>query len=128
MAIFGKDPWKQGGRQELLTWPQTGDEYWSFVDRWGLTPEAAVCALALGYYADRFYGLKVYIISGRRTKEHNRAVGGVENSSHLSGEAFDVSTQGSGGLPQVGSIGEQLGLRWGGRFKKYDPGHFDLAL
>jgi hypothetical protein len=27
----------------------------------------------------------------------------------------------------VGAVGEALGLRWGGRFSRPDPGHFELT-
>jgi hypothetical protein len=30
-------------------------------------------------------------------------------------------------LLAVGEYGESLGLRWGGRFRKYDPIHFDMG-
>lgn len=36
------------------------------------------------------YGGKMRINSGFRCPEHNKAVGGVEHSAHLSGEAADI--------------------------------------
>lgn len=36
-------------------------------------------------------GVPVIVTSGTRSKEHNKAVGGEENSAHLKGAAFDVS-------------------------------------
>lgn len=49
--------------------------------------------------AARFYketGIKLWerVISGYRTKEHNKAVGGVADSSHLEGWAADFNTVG----------------------------------
>ena len=40
-------------------------------------------------------GIPFIITSGYRTKEHNTEVGGVENSSHLLGEAVDISARNS---------------------------------
>ena len=57
------------------------------------------------------------------------------NSRHLSGRAFDITFQGidadqavrAGAFDLAGSIGEALGLRWGGRFRGLrDLGHFEL--
>lgn len=38
-----------------------------------------------------FSNVPYIITSGYRTKEHNKEVGGVVNSSHLKGEAVDIS-------------------------------------
>jgi len=77
-------------------------------------------------------GIPLMIISGLRSMDQNRAVGGAVNSWHLQGRAFDVQIAGYAvqDLPAswwqgVGSWAEQnLGLRWGGRFG--DLNHFDL--
>lgn len=37
------------------------------------------------------YGKPIYINSGYRTPEHNKRVGGVSNSQHLTGEACDFT-------------------------------------
>lgn len=39
-----------------------------------------------------FYGKPIFVNSGFRNPETNRAVGGVANSQHLRGEAADIST------------------------------------
>lgn len=39
----------------------------------------------------REYGMPIYITSGYRTPEHNKAVGGVANSQHIYGEACDFT-------------------------------------
>ena len=41
-------------------------------------------------------GVPFTITSGYRCEKHNRAVGGVASSSHLTGKAADISTAGSG--------------------------------
>lgn len=82
----------------------------------------------------RQYGLPAVLVSGRRSGVHNAAVGGAENSRHLTGRAFDLAFYGypTASLPRqlweaIGMFGEGYGLRWGGRFQAYDPGHFDLG-
>ena len=42
-------------------------------------------------------GVPFKITSGYRSKEHNEAVGGVPNSSHLRGYAADIACTDSGG-------------------------------
>ena len=41
-------------------------------------------------------GLAFHITSGYRSPQHNRAVGGVKNSSHTKGLAADIQAHGSG--------------------------------
>ena len=41
------------------------------------------------------YGKPLRVTSGYRTKEHNEAVGGVPNSSHLRGVAVDIAATSS---------------------------------
>jgi uncharacterized protein YcbK (DUF882 family) len=79
-------------------------------------------------------GLPAVLTSGRRSDSDNERVGGVPGSWHLYGLAFDYGVQGYtwASLPgdfllAVGEYGESLGLRWGGRFRKYDPIHFDMG-
>ena len=44
--------------------------------------------------ARHLFGAPMRITSGYRTPEHNRKVGGVENSAHTRGYAADISTAG----------------------------------
>ena len=43
----------------------------------------------------RSYGEPIIVTSGYRTKEENERIGGVENSSHLTGNAVDIKVKSS---------------------------------
>jgi hypothetical protein len=99
-----------------------------------LRPELQLPAIYL-INAARQVGVPLLIVSGLRTEQHNASVGGVPSSWHLQGLAFDVGIQGyqwrqvpDWWWASLGQFGEQLGLRWGGRFSAYDPIHFDLPM
>lgn len=56
-------------------------------------------------------------------------------SFHIVGQAFDLDFVGwdrdlvpSAVWPIIGAFGEELGLRWGGRFRRRDVGHFEWGL
>jgi len=83
-------------------------------------------------------GIPLTITSSRRTATEQRALvrAGTSltlQSRHLGGNAFDVDVHGFARdqIPiwwfyQLGSLGEQLGLRWGGRWTGFrDYGHFE---
>ena len=92
-------------------------------------------------------GIPVMIIDTLRTEEEHQAnllkgVSWTIRSKHLDGMAIDVcpweefSMYGPDKLAwnadnavweKLGEIGEALGLRWGGRWKKRDLGHFEYA-
>lgn len=91
-------------------------------------------------------GICVRIVDTLRTEEEHRAnllkgVSWVKRSKHLDGLAIDICPyevwQSSGAnklnwdadhpiWQRIGEIGEALGLRWGGRWKQRDMGHFEL--
>ncbi len=91
-------------------------------------------------------GIPVLIVDTRRTaEEHARnlqnGTSWVLRSKHLDGDAIDVAPfdvyrlhgtnklQWSSGDPvwqEIGRVGEAVGLRWGGRWKQKDLGHFEL--
>ncbi len=83
--------------------------------------------------AAREAGIPLIVISGRRSLDVNRQVGGAQNSLHLAGRAIDVQVVGytREQLPASWwrALGvwaeENLGLRWGGRFA--DVNHFDMG-
>lgn len=90
--------------------------------------------------------IPVIIINTRRTQEEQlaaRANGNswIIHSKHQDGLAIDICPlsayvlHGSMKLQwdandlvwaRIGELGEQLGLRWGGRWKQRDLGHFEL--
>lgn len=91
--------------------------------------------------------IPVLIVDTLRTpaeQEENirRGVSWTKNSKHLTGDAIDVcpfdvfQLHGPDKLKwdshdpvwtKIGEIGEELGLRWGGRWKVRDMGHFELV-
>lgn len=81
----------------------------------------------------RAAGVPVVVISGRRSVEHNERVGGAPNSWHLDGLAFDLWIPGRRVSDdpdlwsEIGQVWESLGGRWGGRFTRPDPNHFDVG-
>lgn len=92
-------------------------------------------------------GIAVMIIDTLRTPEEqqeliDRGVSWTRHSKHLTGDAIDIcpydqfllhglrKLQWNGSDPvwaRLGGIGEKLGLRWGGRWKQRDLGHFELV-
>ena len=90
-------------------------------------------------------GLAVMIVDTLRTPEEHaanlaRGVSWTERSKHLTGDAIDVAPysiyqlHGADKLQwdnadpawlAIGRIGEALGLRWGGRWRQKDMGHFE---
>ena len=56
------------------------------------------------------YGKPLRITSGYRTKEHNEAVGGVPNSSHLRGYAVDIAATSSGERHDILKLAMDIGF------------------
>lgn len=52
----------------------------------GLHPLLLLKLRMLSYMAN----VKITVISGKRSKSHNKKVGGVNNSEHLTGEGADI--------------------------------------
>lgn len=92
-------------------------------------------------------GIPVAIIDTRRTPEEHAAnlakgVSWTPHSTHLDGDAIDICPYAQfdahgpdklnwdAGDPvwtKLGVIGEGIGLRWGGRWKVKDLGHFEYV-
>lgn len=92
-------------------------------------------------------GLAVAIVDTLRTPEEHAAnlkkgVSWTTHSKHLDGDAIDVCPYqvwdahgpdklnwdvGDPVWVRLGAIGEALGLRWGGRWKVKDMGHFEYV-
>ena len=93
------------------------------------------------------HGIGVVIVDTLRTAEEQQAnvakgVSWTLHSKHLDGDAIDLcpiqtyELHGANKLQwnasdpvweQMGVIGESLGLRWGGRWKVRDMGHFEFV-
>jgi hypothetical protein len=93
-------------------------------------------------------GIGVMIVDTLRTPAEHAAnlaagVSWTNRSKHLDGLAIDLAPyeqyalhgpdklQWNGSDPvweRIGEIGERLGLRWGGRWRQKDLGHFELVL
>lgn len=92
-------------------------------------------------------GFAVFIVDTLRTAAEHRAnlakgVSWTKHSKHLDGDAIDLcpfeqyALHGPDKLnwdsadpvwQKIGVIGEALGLRWGGRWKQADLGHFEYV-
>lgn len=86
--------------------------------------------------------IPVRIIDTLRTPEEHAAnlakgVSWTTHSKHLDGDAIDLCLWDAGAnkllwdgadprWEKLGAIGEALGLRWGGRWKQRDLGHFEI--
>jgi hypothetical protein len=86
-------------------------------------------------------GIKIKVVSGLRSTERQKQLYAARASNpypvavpgtslHEKGRAVDVGVIGKASATTwniVGSVGKQLGLRWGGDFRKPDPVHFELT-
>jgi uncharacterized protein YcbK (DUF882 family) len=86
-------------------------------------------------------GIRIKVVSGHRSTERQRqlyanraanpypvAVPGT--SAHERRRAVDVGVIGGASAAtwqRIGAVGKQLGLRWGGDFRRSDPVHFELS-
>jgi len=61
----------------------------------------------------------------RKLAPRGMAVAPPGRSKHERGRAVDIVFYPADFAPVAGEVWEELGGRWGGRFKKYDPVHFE---
>lgn len=108
-------------------------------NRWSIDATLAAMLIRLeGRAREGFRELwpGMYVISGYRTKTHNREVGGVADSLHLQCPALAVDLRVGNvvGLESdeiwaiLGGIWRLMGGRWGGTFSEPSPAHFDLGI
>ena len=100
--------------------PDTGnsdDDWWDEIEYFKMEEFACKCGKYCNGYPHRIqpqlvriadrarkhFGKPITIVSGLRCQQHNKNVGGVENSQHLYGEAADI---------YVSGISQQTVLRW----------------
>lgn len=69
------------------------------------------------------FNSSVTINSGYRCSTHNKKVGGVSNSQHLTGSAADIVVKGVSPI-EVAQYAEQLGLKGIGLYDSDADGHF----
>lgn len=127
----------------LLSWPSSWDQWREYQGEWGLTDDTLYRALALGYWSPKECGVRLFILSGRRSRSSQAALYAAYErgarslpaappgtSAHEVGEAFDVGSDfrlSSSAWECVGALGQALGLVWGGTFSTPDRPHFQLA-
>src|SRR5512139_1500616 len=71
----------------------------------------------------------VQLTSGKRTPEHNRAVGGVPNSYHLSGDALDLIPGESGWtMGRLHAEASNLARQWPGAKVLNEGDHVHVQL
>ena len=83
-------------------------------------------AVELAQGARTHFGKPGIVVSGLRCKAHNAAVGGVENSQHMYGEAVDLKIQGVKAKDLLDYILKQPGVRYAYAINDTNV-HFDIA-
>jgi len=118
-----------------------GTDECALARRWKLQPALASKLVALSNQWKREIekgGLgapDLYVVSGYRTLDHNREIGGAEDSRHIRcpSEAVDLRVGNVVGIDNLqvwqilGGMWRLRGGRWGGTFADPDPNHFDLG-
>lgn len=116
---------------EALEPPLTCSEFRMFVERWGIHPVLAEKLIMLGmYWNTQGYGT-LWILSGHRTPEQNRRVGGAPQSDHLlhPSPAADVGFDADPTPQQLAdlrSMSRCFGLDTGAFWVPPDPNHVFL--
>lgn len=103
----------------------------------GLTPEfRSVLAVFFRLLREHATGVRWTVTSAyrssaaqaalyRKLAPRGMAVAPPGRSKHERGRAIDIVFYPADFAPVAGEAWEALGGRWGGRFKKYDPVHFE---
>ena len=75
--------------------------------------------------AREYFGRAGYVVSGLRCSRHNAAVGGVENSQHMAGEAVDLRIEGVGSAELLAYLQKQPEVRYAYAINGTNV-HFDI--
>lgn len=126
-----------------------GRDACEIAEKWGLAPHVADMLVLLELKAEQeFRDIRIpwlrwpglFIVSGYRSPQLNKEVGGAKNSFHLNTDASGCPLSLAvdlrvGQVPGVstfelwailGGMWQRLGGRWGGSFSTPDPNHFDV--
>ena len=123
-----------------LTQPQVIQLFRDFEEArelWGLELTTAILYVVLQFLGREAGLAPLQLISGLRSEREQAqlrrrwesgdrkgiAVPPALKSQHTIGKAFDVAAHVD--IAQYGDWARQLGARWGGDFRRYDPNHFD---
>lgn len=120
-----------------------GHDPCSLANKWGLNEHLAAMLVALSVWWDeQFRGVPImrqspalFVISGHRSEQRNREIGGAPDSRHKDcpSTAVDLRIGQVQGLSSdelwaiLGGRWRLMGGRWGGTFSTPDPNHFDLG-
>lgn len=123
----------------LLRAPTSSEERRRWLETWGLQEGVQEKAWALGELAILEAGIRLWMISGRRSPQEqaqlratvsSRPVAKPGESLHQTGEAFDVGTDydlRDEEWQRLTPLARCLGLRHGLQFSVPDPNHFDVG-
>lgn len=60
----------------------------------------------------------IYIVSGYRTKEYNKKIGGAKNSQHIYGKAADIKVKGMS-IKELYNLADKVGFDGIGTYKTF---------
>jgi len=105
--------------------------YWDYRRRVELLGANSTLGNAIGWLGviATVYGTRFDFVSVRRSPSEQaelvRQGVGVENSTHLTGDAADLSFRDAQERDIFGQWWNYFGLTWGGDFRRPEPWHFD---
>ena len=113
------------GTKPTVVEKPTNDNWWDEIEYFDRSEFACKCGKCGGFpkepeeklikVADRtrkHFGKKATVSSGVRCTTHNKNVGGVSNSRHLTGKAMDFAIEGIGGNTLLSYVQKQPEIRY----------------